>query len=373
VIRILAPDDPGVRALKGYVDAGRRGLADVEVADWDGYRDRLERLLAEPTPSVDAVAVPGHVWLPELAEAGLLAVLEEAAAPERRGVVPSLDVDCRYRGRTYLMPLFSDGHLVVMRADLVPAPGAAPGPEELLELARAGHDPPGIYGTALKASPSEIFLDWLPHYWMAGGRIEADDGVPGLDAGTATRALESYLALAQLAPPDTADYGNEEIAAALCEGRVAMAVTWGGQAAAIFARPPAGGRFVAVAPRVPWNAAWGLAVPARHDPARRRAVQATLHELMTPALDERVLAEAGSPVLSATYEAASGAPPDGPEGGRYPWLEAQRDMLARARPLPATPHLDVLLAAVTDALISALRGEASPVEAIAAACRRMLG
>lgn len=372
MIRILVPDDPGARALEHHVDAVHRGLADVEVAAWDGYRGRLERTLAERAPSFDAVAVPGHVWLPELAEAGLVAELAEDLAAARRGVVPSLDIDCSYHGRTHLLPLFSDGHLVVMRADLLPAPGAAPGPGELLELARAAHHPPAIYGTALKASPAEIFLDWLPHYWMAGGRLEVDDGVPRLDADAATTALESYLALAQLAPPDIADYGNEGVAAALREGRVAMAMTWGGQAAPIFAHPPAGGRFVAVAPRIPWNGTWGLAIPARHDPARRRAVEATLLEIMTPALDERVLTEAGSPVLSATYEAAA-ASPGGLAGGRHAWLEAQRSMLARARPLPATPALGPLLTAVTDALVSALHHEASPDEAIAAACRRMLG
>lgn len=359
MIRVLAPDDPGVRALQGYLHEREAGSVELNVVPWPRYRTELDAALAEPRGRFEAVAVPGHVWLPELVADGRLAPLGDAARPERRGVLPSLEVDCRYDGATFLLPLFTDGHIVVVRRDLLPQPSGSPDTRELLDLARAGGRPPGIHGIALKAAPDEIALDWLPHYWMAGGRLHASERGFDLDEAAAVVALERYLQLLRLAPPETLAYGNDEVRAALRQGRAAMAVTWGGQAAALFASSSRERTFAAVAPRQPWNATWGLGVPAGLGPARREEAEAALLQLLTPELDHRVLDEAGSPVLASTYDEAATA-----ADLRHPWLDAQRTMLARARPLPATPRLGSWLGVLTEALLSAARGASTPEAAI---------
>jgi len=365
MIRIVGPADPAVTALRHHLATSPSPAATVEIVPWEAYRLRVDETLHASAPAFDAVCVPEHVWLPELADAGLLAELGAAAEPSARGVVAGLETDGAYRGRRLALPLFTDGHLLVYRADLLDLPDQVPDARTLLTLAQAGHRPPETYGIALKAHPSEIFLDWLPYYRTMGGELTATEGRFRIDEPAAVAALGLYLAVARFAPPDTGSYGNEEVTGALRTGRAAAAVTWGGQAAPIFASPPPGARFAAVAPRYPWNVAWGVAVPARLPSSRRDEIVTTLLTLLSRELDQRVLREAGSPVLEVTYR----EPEAGPQA--YPWLEAQRAMLSRAQPLAASPELGDMLTIMTDALVAGFRGEATPEGAIAAAVRRL--
>ncbi|HKI56103.1 MAG TPA: extracellular solute-binding protein [Trueperaceae bacterium] len=366
MIRLLGPADPALAALKRHLAAQAAPLAELELTDWDAYRPRLDAVLHGTEPSFDAVAVPGHLWLPELVEAGLLAALDEGAV--RRGVVPSLAVDCRYLDRDYVLPLFTDGHILVVRQDVASAPADPPDMREVLALAGAAHRPPDVYGIALKAHPSEIFLDWLPYYRTVGGAIAERGGRLGIDEGAALAALELYREMAGYAPPDVAGYGNEEVAGALRSRKVAMAVTWGGQAAAVYAGASAGA-LTATALQHAWNGTWGLALPAGLPPGRRGTVLGTLRSVLSEALDRVVLDEAGSPVLEGTYRAAlangAGA------AGSHPWLAAQRAMLARACPLPASPALGSLLGIMTEALTAGFRGDTPPTRAIAEASLRL--
>lgn len=365
MIRIVGPADPAVTALRHHLAALPNPVATVEIVPWQAYRLRVDETLRAAHPAFDAVCVPGHVWLPELADAGLLAELGAAAEPSAHGVAGGLQADGAYLGQSLALPLFTDGHLLVYRSDLLDPPGHAPDARNLLTLAQAGHLPPERYGIALKAHPAEIFLDWLPYYRTMGGELTATQGRFQIDEPAAVAALELYLAVARYAPPDTGSYGNEEVADALRTGRAAAAVTWGGQAAPIFASPPSGAGFAAVAPRHPWNVTWGIAVPARIPRSRRDEIAATLLALLSPELDQRVLEEAGSPVLEATYQQSAGSTQ------RYPWLGAQRVMLARAQPLPALPGLGNMLTIMTEALVATFRGEATAKSAIAAAIPRL--
>lgn len=365
MIRLLGPDDPALVALQRHLAAQVPPVAELELTAWDAYRTRLDDVLHDSEPGFDLVAVPGHVWLPELADANLLTALDDAAV--RRGVVPSLAVDCRYRDRDYLLPLFTDGHLLVARRELTRAPAAPPDMREVLALAREAHRPPAVYGIALKAAPSEIFLDWLPYYRTVGGAITERAGRLVIDESAAVAALGLYREMAAFAPPDVAGYGNGAVAEALGSGKVAMAVTWGGQAAALFSGARVGA-LATTALRHAWNGTWGLALPARLSVGRRRSVLAALPSVLTERVDRLVLDEAGSPVLEATYRAATA---DAVRAAAYPWLEAQRAMLALARPLPSHPALGTLLAVMSEALTAGLTGATSPARAVADAVRRL--
>ncbi len=360
MIRLLGPADPALAALARHLAAQAPPTAELELAPWDDYRTRLDAVLSASEPCFEAVAVPGHVWLPELAEAGLLHPLEATAV--RQGVVPSLAVDCRYRDRDYLLPLFTDGHILVVRRDLATAPAAPPDMRQVLALARAAHRPPDVFGIALKARPSEIFLDWLPYYRTLGGTIAERGGRLAIDARVAVAALWLYREMAAYAPPDVTDYGNEEVTDAVRQGKVAMATIWGGQAATVFSGDR-GGTLAATALRHAWNGTWGLALPGGLTADRRRAGLAALASVLTEAVDRLVLDEAGSPVLEATYHRAAA----------HPWLAAQRAMLARARPLPAVPALGASLAVMTEALTAGFRGDMTPERAMAEASRRLRG
>ncbi len=370
--RVLGPDDPALAALDEALRAHPEWETSLTIVPWAEYRDRLMQTLGAPEAPYHAVFVPGHVWVPELADAGLLAALDPILdrLPELvdryqpDDVLPSLARESRFRGAQYMLPFFSDGHLLFCRADAA-APGsdqAVPliAPGEIAGLAARAHRPPERYGLALKAHPSEILLDWLPYLWSEGGDVLDEDGRPAFAGPAGVRALEAYCALRRYCPSDTDQYGNAEIAALLRQGRVGIAATWGGQAAAIMLAPDAAGAAYRVGtfPQ-PWNGTWGIAIPANLPPAAQEGMLAVLLQAAGPETDRAVTRAAGSPVRRSSYSPA--------ELAKYPWLAAQYEMVKRARTLPIHPRVGAFLGALYAAVHDAFTGKATPREALAAA------
>jgi len=370
MLNIIGPNDPALDALAAALAQRPELNAQLRIIPWPQYRQTLMAgLHAEESPWQAAFA-PGHIWLPELAHHHLLAALgpllaktepEVRAAYDAGDIIPAVAEECRYEGEDYLLPLFTDGHILFYLekcfdfADEVPVVST----HDIASLARQAHHPPKHYGLALKADASEIFTDWLPYLWEAGGRIFDDAGQPELDNPTNIEALAYYCSLASLCPPTTSSYGNAEIAGALRAGEAALVATWGGQAAPIFlddASSPLPYR-AAVFP-TPWNATWGVGIPANQPEARQQQALSALMQVMGPATDRAVIRTAGSPVRASTYTPAALS--------RYPWLAAQREMLRRARPLPADPRLGLFLGDLYAYVHRAFTGEMTPADALQA-------
>lgn len=375
--RVLGPDDPALAALEEALRAHPEWETSLTIVPWAEYRDVLMQTLAAPEAPYAAVFVPGHVWVPELADAGQLAALDpvlerlpdlvDRYRPD--DILPLVARESRFRGAQYMLPLFTDGHLVFFRADTAAPPAngsvAVIAPSEVPQLAARAHRPPERYGLALKAHPSEILLDWLPYLWNEGGDVLDEDGRPAFAGPEGVRALEAYCALRELCPPDTDQYGNAEIADALRQGRVGLAASWGGQAAAILLAPEAAGPTVYQVGTfpVPWNGTWGVAVPANLPPAVQEGILAVLLQAMGPETDRALTRVAGSPVRRSSYA------PDQLE--RYPWLAAQYEMLQRARTLPVHPKVGAFAGALYEAVHEAFTGRSTPREALAAAEREV--
>ncbi|NJL94868.1 MAG: extracellular solute-binding protein [Anaerolineae bacterium] len=297
---LLAPDDPALAALQGHPAFA------LEIIPWADYRARLDATLAAPASPFAAVCIPGHVWLPELAAAGQLAPLQGAdpsalAAYNRDDLLPLVQTEAHFQGTWYLLPLFSDGHLIFYDPAVVnlPAEGVPTvSTLHLHELAAAAHRPPGRYGLALKAHPSEIFLDFLPFLWEGGAELLDADEQPAFHSSAGIAALERYCALREFCPTDTHTYGNAEIASALQNGLVAMATSWGGQAAPIFGERAHGAYQVGVFPH-PWNATWSIALPANLPAGRRRETLNTLLRSLDSTLDQQITRFAGSRCVPA--------------------------------------------------------------------------
>lgn len=377
--RVLGPDDPALAALEAALRDHPEWETSLTIVPWAVYRDTMMQTLTAPAADYEAVFVPGHVWVPELADAGLLAPLDplmerlpqlvERYQPD--DILPPLARESRFRGSQYMLPFFSDGHLVFYRPDEAdPAPDQGVpliAPAEIAHLAARAHRPPACYGLALKAHPSEILLDWLPYLWAEGGDILDEDGRPAFAGPAGVRALEAYCALRRYCPPDTDLYGNGEIAASLQHGRVGVAASWGGQAAAIMLAPHAAG---AAAYRVgtypqPWNGTWGIAVPANLPQQVQEGMLAVLLEAAGPETDRAVTRVAGSPVRRSSYTPA--------ELEQYPWLRAQYEMVHRARTLPVHPKVGAFLGALYAAVHDAFTGKAAPAEALAGAETQVRG
>jgi len=370
---IIGPNDPALDALDAALAARPDLDARLQIIPWPDYRDTLMAGLAADESSWQAAFVPGHIWLPELAEKGLLAGLGPLLAKtpdavlaeyDAGGVIPSVAAECRYGDETYLLPLFTDGHILFYRADQFPQLEEEATPvistNDVAALARSAHHPPEIYGLALKADASEIFTDWLPYLWEAGGHIFDSARRPDIANPTNIAALERYCSLKAFAPPATSRYGNAEIANALRRGEAALIATWGGQAAPIFLDETNPHRHLykaAIFP-TPWNATWAAGVPANQPEARQRQALAALMQALGPATDEAIIATAGSPVRASSYT---------PEAlARYPWLAAQRAMLERAKPLPHDPRLGAFLGDLYEYVHRAFIGEISPDAALKA-------
>lgn len=354
----------------------------LTIVPWAEYRERLMETLTAQTAPYEAVYVPGHIWVPELAAAGHLAPFdpimerlpELVSGYQPDEILPSVARECRYGDSQYMLPLFTDGHLVFYRSDelAIPATDGVPliSPTAIAGLAAGAHRPAGRFGLALKADASEILLDWLPYLWAEGGDILEESGRPAFAGVAGFRALEAYCALRQYCPPDTHTYGNNEIAGAIKQGRVALAATWGGQAASIMlapdtSHPEAYG--VATYPQ-PWNATWGIALPANQARSVQEGVLSVLLQATGPDTDRAVTRLAGSPVRESSYSPS--------ELERYPWLAAQYEMLKRARTLPIHPKVGAFLGALYVAVHDAFVGKATAQEALTRAestVREVLG
>lgn len=378
-VRVLGVGDPAVYAytdedldILGEWRRSGGGEVSFDIVPWDRYLSTLSVQFEAGEPAYDIIMLPGHLWLPEFVEAGRLAPLGPHVAQ-----IPSADWDdlkpfvrdeLRYRDEYYLMPSFTDGHVVFYRSDLVVGVGPGDGgaaagtggpatglttPTELGEMARR-NDAAGHRGIALKADPSEIFLDWLPYLWGFGGDLLSADGEPVFASSAGVESLKFYRALREVAPADTDRYGNEQIAEALRGGSVAMATSWGGQAGFIYAADSGFRTDVTVATfEKPWNVVWSFGVLAASPDVP--AAFEFLHYLSGPEVDAKVGRYAGSPVRSSTYAAGREA---------VPWYPVQEEMLDRALRLPRHPRMNAILPAVTEKLVACFSGELSARDAL---------
>jgi multiple sugar transport system substrate-binding protein len=363
---ILAPNDPAIAALQEAFASHPEVDARVEIIPWENYRETLDACLAAPKATHQAVCVPGHIWLPQLAADGLLAPLDVpfsnlskavVSAYQPDGIFESVAAECRYNGLPYELPLFTDGHIVFYRSDLISLPDLVR-PSEWHLLLENLKLPKGVSALAMKAHSSEILLDWLPYLWDFGGAVVDVSGKPVFDSVEGVRALKYYTSLRRFAPLDSHQYGNGEILAAMCRGKAAVAVSWGGQAAAMFdpQQNPYASKLRTAALACAWNATWGVSLPANQPADVTLRMTEALLRVMGPACDQAVTRIAGSPVRMVSYSAS--------EKARYPWLASQERLLADCRTLPADPTFGPRLGPLYNAVHSAYTGAKSAEEAL---------
>lgn len=369
-IKIIGPNDPALDVLPTALESLKID-AELEIIPWPEYRDRLMATLNADEAPAQVVFVPGHIWLPEFAAGGLVAPFNTLlphipdaveAAYDFDDIIPGVAAEGHYEEEHYLLPFFSDGHILYYRADLIELDTSNGVPvvssTHVADLARSAHNPPEVYGLALKADGSEIFTDWLPYLWEAGGSIFDDAGNPSIDSPTNIAALDLYCSLRDLCPPETHTYGNGEIADSLRKGKAALIATWGGQSGPIFTDEDNPWRDVykaAVFPS-PWNATWGVCIPANMEHDEQVAALTLMLQLFSPTQDQALIAAAGSPVRQSSYSAEALE--------QYTWLAAQRELLNSAQLLPAKPELGLFLGDLYSAVHQAFIGEATPTQAL---------
>lgn len=371
MLSILAPDDPALAVLSEVLKRSPSLEINLDIIPWVDYRETLmSALKAEFTP-YNALFVPGHIWIPELAQAGYLSKLEPLISSMPSSTLEAYDADdiltstiseSSYKGDQYQLPFFSDGHILFCHKDFIELVADDEVPvistKMISRLAASSHNPPFIYGLVLKADQSEIFTDFLPYLWEAGGWIFDKNGEPDLCNAKNIEALEYYCSLRKFCPPSTHEYGNAEVAQALRDGEAALISTWGGQSAPIFLDEENSQRehYRAAVFPTPWNATWGISIPTNQKLSSQQDILSGLLRILNSEQDRKIILAAGSPVRKSSYCKEN--------MDRYSWLRAQKKMLEFAKPLPKDPKLGLFLGELYAATYKAFTGESTAKEAL---------
>lgn len=373
-IRLLAVGDPAVYAYTDPANAvierfrEEHGIEVLfDIYDWDRYYPRLAQAAEADESEYDVVMVAGHLWLAAFADRGWIRSLEEfdvfaAASWDADDILPGVDAELRYRGSRYLVPSFSDGHILYSNTEIEPLLDPVTGFADVLrfqEVAARLHDTisdPSKAPLVVKAAPSEIFLDWLPYLRAFGADFVDPDGEPLFLNNAGYESLAYYIDLKRRLSPEHAPYGNEEVAAAIRDGEVGFGVSWGGQAGVIV---PEGGssreRLQYATLTAPWNVTWsfGLLSGSSHPDEAAR-----LMAWLTNAENDRIVGlRAGSPARRSSYR-------DETLRRACPWFAAQEALLERAVPLPPLVDLAERMTPMYTMVAAAFSGEISPEAAL---------
>jgi multiple sugar transport system substrate-binding protein len=372
VIHVLAVGDPAVMAYVNGKDSiinrwekqNNVGV-DFQILPWQDYYPKLISELENTETVFDIVMVAGHFWKADFVTKGYLEPLDgyfSAAPPDydSNDILQSVRDEMSINHHQYLIPSFSDGHLIFYQKDLIHDYFGISVPSvvsvsELFEWVQKIHGKrKNVAGIALKAHESEIMLDWLPYLRQEGTDL-FDDGLPSFNNEKGIRALEKYVKLKGFAPQDTANYGNEEIKICIQEGKCAFAVSWGGQAGEIMRGIQNREQIGYTTFERPWNVTWSFAVPS-HSSQKELAMR-LLFYLSSKAIDQETGCYAGSPVRYSSY--------DSPKvKAECPWYGAQLAMLKNAKPLPDIQNSGTLFGFVYHFVHQCFIGELSPAEAL---------
>lgn len=370
-LKILGPNDPALDALKVSIERHPEIDAELVIIPWEDYRGALDKTLENY--EYDAVCIPGHIWMPQLVEDGLIQTMEALfnnansdvrSNYEKHDIYPLIQSECEYRSVSgkygqYMLPLFTDGHIVFYRSDIIEELPETVTPNEIDKILQNIDLP--VSGTkpfALKAHQSEVFLDFLPYFWAFGAELIDEQGNMVFASEKAVKALEYYVGLQKFCPVDTANFGNGEIVDAITTGKVAMVVSWGGQAAAIFKAFEDGSdaKIKTASFGNAWNATWGVSLPANIPAERKQEIFTALLNLMGKDCDALVTEIAGSPVRVGSYTQKTRA--------QYPWLLSQRILLETCKNLPVDPNFGKYLGGLYEEVHNAVTGKKSARKAL---------
>jgi multiple sugar transport system substrate-binding protein len=165
------------------------------------------------------------ISLPDLVEAGLARSMDDLVArgkPDLDDIVPGFQEQARYKGKTYGLVADGDNFILVIRKDVIEAPGERqkfkakygwePGCpdtyEQWYQLAEfftrdpKGTGVPELYGAMGYRARGWGWRWWLQQFYAKGG-MPFDDGMKPLIAGKeGVEALRDYIALTKFMPKD---------------------------------------------------------------------------------------------------------------------------------------------------------------------------
>ncbi len=367
VLKVLAVGDP---AVYGYthedykIISGFKGdfSVDFNIVPWnDYYGDMIENL--EGKGNYDVVMIAGHLWLKDFVNKGYLSTVscKEDKDYEYEDIIPVIRKEIEINGVPYLYPSFCDGHIVLYRKSVVQKvigkqPETSITTDELIDMVKKVHGFEGMHGIALKAHPSEIFLDFLPYLRNEGiDAVEKETHVPIFNNEKGLLALRKYLSLKEFASDNTNTYGNEEVKEAFQKKKTVFAVTWGGQLGTVLNENCEDIEDIGFAAlKTSWNVTWSFGINSNSK--YKEEANIFLKYLTSKKIDRIIGGYSGSPVRKSSYIQDS---------EKYNWYNIHLELIEKyAKPLPKILKAGDKFGVLYDVISKTFSGELSPEEAL---------
>ncbi len=350
-IRILGVGDPAVYTYQKKADTLIQPIEDalgihidLQIVSFAEYYETL--MDAFEHSKYDIVMVAGHLWLPFFVEQGYVEpICEDKKQAQLDDVLETIKSEMFYKQKQYLYPCFCDGHILAYRKNRIHADFKDT--VSIIEVMNYLQTQTAKNQFALKAHPSELFLDILPYFRAlaiepidAMGRVEEDDA-------KIEQVVSLYQKAIRYCEPQVREFGNEQVCSRLQSGAVDMAVTWGGQLGAVMdascVEPEQMG-FAAL--EESWNVTWSFGLNAKSK--KKDLAIEVMKRLTAKSVDQEVGRTCGNPTRLSNFL---------DDQDRYPWYSVAKTMIERAKPLPSTPFLPEAISALTSALDSYLHHE----------------
>lgn len=382
-LRMLVVGDPFALALdrtRPALEAAIGKPIELEIVGYNDNRQLLLQMSKDRQSAYDVVSFD-VVWLGELAQKGILAVLPPEVQPRAADFLAGSVETCQFKGQTYGIPFQPHSELLWIRRDWFEAEGI-PFPEttdDLLAAARHFHRPEeGRYGIAWNAQRGQPLGQSMSHFFAAFGQPLLDENHrPAFNTERGLRAARFALALRDVSPPDILNMAWDQRVTRFASGTVAMTYGWGARAFMAERDPVSRVRgqvrygpppHAPDAPPVIPLGVWALGIPA-NPPSLADSVK-LLRQLSSPQL------------LRLMVQQGHGAPPlmsllADPELQRdnpvfRTMLEAQKTHVFSAAMRPSVPEWAELCEILGTVFHDMLRNQLTPEEALAKAEREAL-
>ncbi|UII55509.1 extracellular solute-binding protein [Cytobacillus spongiae] len=369
VLKVLAVGDPAVYA---YTDRQFSILptfttlygtkVEFTIVPWNDYYGKLMDTFAGKA-YYDIVMVAGHLWLKDFVEQGYLAEVNIPSDSEYdlEDIVDVIRDELKVSGKQYLYPSFCDGHFLLYRKSIVEKYYGELLPEvidtaTIMKVAAICHGKEGMDGIALKAHPSEIFLDFLPYLRNEG--IDAFDPkrhVPTFNEPKGKEALTNYIKMKQFASANVEGFGNNEVREALQNKECVLAVTWGGQVGFVLDENCIDKDDIGFAAlNSAWNVTWSFAI--HQQSAHHELANEFLSYITSKQIDRMIGSYAGSPVRKSTYSTDS---------SKFAWYKTHLQLIEHyAKPLPMMEAAGDRMAPLYEEISNAFSGKKSVESAL---------
>lgn len=376
-VKVLAVGDPAVYAytdsrysIIDHFNHEHGAEVDFSIVPWNDYYNLMLQSF-QGKKDYDVVMVAGHLWLKDFVNKDYLAEVHapDTAEYDQQDILDVIAEEMKVGEKQYLYPSFCDGHILLYRKSIVEKVYGGPLPEvvdtdTIISIAAKCNGINGMSGIALKAHPSEIFLDFLPYLRNEGmDAFDANSYQPSFNNEEGRVALEKYLSLMSYAPQDTHLYGNDEVREAFQNKKSALAVTWGGQLGFVLTdscRDLEDVGFAAV--KSAWNVTWSFAINRRSE--KQELANTLLAYLTSKDIDRIVGGYAGSPVRKSTYEK---------DAGKHNWYQTHLELILQyANPLPKMDNAGEKLAPLYEHVYEAFIGKQTVADALEEAEKKIL-